>query len=148
MWDQITTWWKKLREADALHEQLWEAIRKNDVPGVVLAVTEGASLRAQFRSNEPNPPLIYPSLYGWNEMLETLIDLGADVNQSGENGSTPLMSAAYSGNADIVECLLKNGARLDAFDKDRETPLDYARNSKNDGARDQIIRILISHGAE
>jgi ankyrin repeat protein len=45
-------------------------------------------------------------------------DLGADVNAVNSMGLTALLGAANRGANDIIRLLVKNGARLDAIDKE------------------------------
>jgi len=37
---------------------------------------------------------------------------GADINKKTKNGTTPLSFACYSGNKDLIEYLLENGADI------------------------------------
>ena len=61
------------------------------------------------------------------EAAKLTIALGADVNAVGENGWTPLHGAAYPGEDAIVQLLVDNGAKLDAKDKWKQTPLSIAQ---------------------
>ncbi len=47
-------------------------------------------------------------------LVETLLNAGADVNDSNDRGWTPLHQAAYSNQGDIAEVLIHRGADLDA----------------------------------
>ncbi|MBP5406617.1 ankyrin repeat domain-containing protein [bacterium] len=44
------------------------------------------------------------------EKVKAAIEKGADVNQTDETGATPAMWAAYSGNIELLDLLVKNGA--------------------------------------
>ncbi|HEY7188340.1 MAG TPA: ankyrin repeat domain-containing protein [Vicinamibacterales bacterium] len=55
------------------------------------------------------------------------LELGLDVNAKNETGFTAVMGAANKGWDDIVELLVKSGARLDVADKDGRTPLRWAK---------------------
>ena len=48
------------------------------------------------------------------EMLASLLDKGADVNQKAPDGATPLLLAAFCGNPRIVQMLLDRGAQVNA----------------------------------
>ncbi|KAI0276990.1 ankyrin repeat protein, partial [Russula aff. rugulosa BPL654] len=62
-------------------------------------------------------------------------------------GSTPLHSAAYSGDLEMVQVLLEFGVDVNAQNSNRDTPLDYASASgqRNDA---RVARLLIAHGAD
>lgn len=58
--------------------------------------------------------------------VEQLILHGADVNASDRNGWTPLHTAAYHGQDEIVRILLSSHADVNALNKGLETPLHLA----------------------
>ena len=57
--------------------------------------------------------------------------MGADVNVKDENRATPLHVAAYNGHPEVIEVLLKHGARKDLTDDSNRTPLQDAELNKN-----------------
>jgi ankyrin repeat protein len=67
------------------------------------------------------------------DMAHLLISRGADVNHVDKKGMTPLLYAASIdfGNSDMIELLLKSGARADARNGDGLTALDLARKYKH-----------------
>ena len=67
-----------------------------------------------------------------------------DVNARDNNGSTPLMYAAESGNPDAVSVLIKAGADVNAQNNDGWAPLIYAAESGNPDA----VSVLIKAGAD
>eukprot|EP00487_Bulimina_marginata_P004011 TRINITY_DN19690_c0_g1_i1.p1 TRINITY_DN19690_c0_g1~~TRINITY_DN19690_c0_g1_i1.p1 ORF type:complete len:100 (+),score=6.87 TRINITY_DN19690_c0_g1_i1:40-339(+) len=55
----------------------------------------------------------YRSKSGDNKaMVQALIDLGADVDQSSSGDGNPLITAAMSNNLELAELLIDNGAAL------------------------------------
>ncbi len=46
--------------------------------------------------------------------MEKLLNAGAEVNERGVNGETPLMFAARNGNLEALNLLLKRGAEVNA----------------------------------
>jgi hypothetical protein len=73
---------------------------------------------------------------------------GADLDARGYDGKTPLHSAAYSGNFEVVQILIEyDPAYINAGDKDGETPLFCASEGHNfkDGS---VVRLLLEHGAD
>ena len=57
-------------------------------------------------------------------VIQALVDAGADVNAKNADGNTPLLLAArYVGNPEIIDILLKSGANIEEPNKDGYTPL-------------------------
>jgi ankyrin repeat protein len=54
------------------------------------------------------------------------LELGADVNATNSMGLTALLGAANRGSNDIIELLVRHGARLDVQDKEGRTALRWA----------------------
>lgn len=79
--------------------------------------------------------------YGELEAVETLIELGVDVDDiSGyEDMSTPLMAASASGQTRVVEYLVSMGADLDIQDAFNMTALDHAVSEEYEDV-EQILR--------
>ena len=60
------------------------------------------------------------------ETVQLCLDKGADVNAKNSMGVTAVIGAANRGSDDILEFLVKKGARLDIKDKEGRTPLVWA----------------------
>jgi len=75
---------------------------------------------------------------------EIFITGKADKNFKTSSGTTALHYAAFNGNVEIINLLIKNGADVKAKAKDGVTPLHYAasKNSKD------AVKILIEKGAD
>ena len=86
-------------------------------------VERGADLAAGDRYGDT--PLHSRSRH-WKGRIEVLLVLGADVNHGENDRGTPLHAAAGSYNAVAASLLLQHGARVDAFNRERLTPLAYA----------------------
>ena len=56
-------------------------------------------------------PLFIASQYGYKDVVEFLVDNGADVNKMNNDGKTPLMVASQNRYKDVVEVLVKKGAK-------------------------------------
>jgi len=99
----------------------------NDSHSVLkLFLKAGADVNAVF---DFRPLVAMTSMFEQNEILETLIEYGADVNDADGSYVTPLMFAAMDGNEEIINILLKNGADLSMKDAKGATALDYAVNN-------------------
>jgi len=60
------------------------------------------------------------------EAVQLCLDKGGDVNAKNSMGVTAVIGAANRGSDDILEFLVKKGARLDIKDKEGRTPLVWA----------------------
>jgi ankyrin repeat protein len=70
-----------------------------------------------------------------------LIERGANVNAANQFGETALLTAADKGRADVVEALLQAGADVNKADEDGYAPLSFAASAS-------IATMLIEHGAD
>jgi hypothetical protein len=92
-----------------------------------------------------NTPLHSAAHYGDVEMVQVLLDLGADVNVRNERGETPLYyTAVDDGYIEVVRVLLEHGANVGAEDMEGRTPFSLAKKYGCDG----IMKLLSEHGAE
>jgi len=66
------------------------------------------------------------SLQARIDAVSLCLELGADVNATNSMGLTALLGAVNRGSNDIVELLVKRGARLDIKDREGRTPLRWA----------------------
>ncbi|HCG7308512.1 TPA: ankyrin repeat domain-containing protein [Vibrio parahaemolyticus] len=79
---------------------------------------------------------------GQEKIVELLVDLGIDVNvQGGPSNATPLNTAAYEGNADLLIYFLEKRAVMDISEPDRN-PLFAAIHA---GHKD-IVELLLKAG--
>lgn len=84
------------------------------------------------------------SMKGSVNTVQSLINEGADVNERGEFGMTPLMAAAKNNNFKVVKKLLENGAEIGAKDNFRLSALWYAFDYESFDA----FKILLESGAK
>ncbi|ELU08101.1 hypothetical protein CAPTEDRAFT_89998, partial [Capitella teleta] len=64
--------------------------------------------------------------YVLEEIVEHLLEYGADVNRGDLSGNTPLHHACNMGNVHTVRFLLKKGAAINKSNTDGNTPLHCA----------------------
>ena len=81
---------------------------------------------------------------GLADLVQRLIDSGADINIQDETGQTALIAASDQGYFGIAELLLKRGADSKIKDKDGDSALDIARFKDHA----EIVKLLVAHGAE
>ena len=92
------------------------------------------------------------------DVLECLIENGADVNARTYDNCTPLMRASASANLDVVSVLVKHGANVNLQDKDGETALHYVvrcykhtrcySSGRSFDVFSQLLSCLVKHGAD
>ena len=70
--------------------------------------------------------MTWATLFGQTEVIELLIQKGADVNARNRNGTTPLHGAVFLGQTEAVELLIQKGADANARTNERATPLDIS----------------------
>lgn len=78
------------------------------------------------------------------ECSELLLAHGADPNMRMPDGSTALHQAVLSRSPALVSALLRNGALVDALDRDGCTPLLHSLQCQPDA---EVTRLLLHHGA-
>ena len=83
-------------------------------------------------------PLIQAVINNDQEMLTALLEAGADVDQTDDNGNTALMTAAENGNDKMAEILLSYNADIDIENDYDEDAITIAR----DNGKRHIITLL------
>ena len=74
----------------------------------------GIPLSVVDSSATQNTALHWAASFGAsNEIIELLVEGGADVNAANCDGVTPLHEAAYVKSMDVIELLQKNGSKDD-----------------------------------
>ena len=104
--------------------------------------------RAKEIRNSNNPNHLSRSLInaireGNLKRTRSLLNEGADPNQRREDGGTPLSTAGFHGEIEIVKLLLKRGAKISRPNTDGNTPLHVAAFL----CRTEIVKIYLEKGA-
>jgi hypothetical protein len=95
---------------------------------VRLLLEHGAHAHQVSRNPQRNQALHAAIALGDSpEVIELLLEAGADVNATQAGGFTPLHQAASAGKLEIVRLLLKSGALREARCDQGKLPGDYAR---------------------
>lgn len=122
---------------------IFDAARQGNLEAIDTYVTEDGNIQA--RNNEGYTPFILAAYYGNNQVLETLVDKGADPCAVDDKGSNALMGVAFRGHVETALWLLKN------------TPCDV--NHQNYAGQtalmmsalfgnEQTIKVLLENGAD
>ena len=90
-----------------------------------LLIAAGADVGATTL-NERNTPLHTAAMFGEYDIVELLLEAGADVESANKFNDRPLHSASVTGQARIVTLLLAHGAQVDVADASGMTALHWA----------------------
>lgn len=91
--------------------------------------------------------LVKASRDGDITLISNLARLGYDLNERNSNGWTPLITASYHGQSEVVKFLLENGAQPDLNDWNGTTPLMYAQLFAKKSMDTRIFDLLLDFGA-
>ncbi len=97
-------------------------------PVAQLLVEKGADVNAKTGKLRRTPLMSVKNV----SVAEVLIVNGADMNAQDDQGWTPLMVAAFSGQLPIVQLLLSKGASVHAVDNRGNSALTWAKIRKQD----------------
>jgi ankyrin repeat protein len=120
--------------------QIFEAIFASDLSTVRKLLAEGSDL-SQLDSEQCFTPLMQAINLGEVEIVQVLLEAGADIHFSPYFEDTPLGLAALTENLEIVKLLLKFGANPD--NGGECPPLYWAVEHKNI----KMIQLLLEAGA-
>jgi hypothetical protein len=125
------------------NEQLLEAARTGDLPGIEQALANGANIQTQDSFNNATP-LHAAARNGETDAIALLLANGANIEAQDQFGKIPLHEAACNGETNAITLLLTHDANIEAQDRFfSETPLHKATWS---GHTDAMV-LLLAHGA-
>ncbi|MBC6402644.1 MAG: ankyrin repeat domain-containing protein [Hyphomonadaceae bacterium] len=123
---------------------MWEAIRKGDHQQVVAYLNAG--YKVNTRDDTGRTALLMAAFHGQGQIVDTLVESGANVNAKTVDGLTPLQLGvkAWRQNYWIASTLIEAGADVHASDKWGSTALSGAREKGDD----RVILLLMDAGAD
>jgi uncharacterized protein len=106
--------------------QLMNACRWADEWAVRFLLNHGAKPDYPKSPKGRTPLMVACAYYSGKSICSMLIEKGANVNVTAQDGITSLMLAAENAKLDVVELLLRHGANPNAKDGSGKTAYDYA----------------------
>lgn len=98
-----------------------------------------ASATIEAKNNQSETPLHIACMRGHTALVAMLINTyHADPNAKKEGGITPLMLAAYHGNVEIIDALLKAGANANERAQNNKRAYHFARENKKHEASKRL----------
>ena len=123
--------------------ELFEACRNGDLSKVKKLVNT-SNVNARDTAGRKSSPLHFAAGFGRKDVVEYLLQCGANVHARDDGGLIPLHNACSFGHAEVVQLLLRHGADANARDNWNYTPLhEAAIKGKID-----VCTVLLQHGAD
>uniref|UniRef100_A0A672FYD8 Uncharacterized protein n=1 Tax=Salarias fasciatus TaxID=181472 RepID=A0A672FYD8_SALFA len=125
------------------HRELFEACRSGDLERVRKLVT-AENVNSRDTAGRKSTPLHFAAGFGRKDVVDFLLQSGANVHAQDDGGLVALHNACSFGHAEVVSLLLRHGADANARDNWNYTPLHEAAIK---GKIDVCITLL-QHGAD
>jgi uncharacterized protein len=124
---------------------LWLAVWNGDTKMVDLLLKNGADASQLFKGKEHKSSCIsIAAQEGHLEIAKLLGDAGANLDERGFVGHTPLRIACRNGHLELVKYFISKGCDVDSKGDDLATPLEHAASK---GHLD-IVKVLVESGAD
>jgi len=114
-------------EVENIKNELLKRVRQRRIIGVK-EILENKEIAIDFNSYDANTnsPLIEASIHGCSELIQYLLEKGADIeakSDSNYKNKSGLLIAAEKGFVDSVRVFVENNSNLDVTDSDNQTAL-------------------------
>ena len=113
---------------------------------VAFLLENGANINdKEVRDTIDQTPLIVAADGGCKDIVEILLEAGANIEHQNDQGETALIAAAQNGHTEIVQMLLDAGANRKQENADGETALDLTIKLRH---KKDLVDLLLENGAE
>lgn len=141
-------WDRRLSETSGSASELHDAVRHGDLAQIEALVTSGEAHVDSRDEQNGATALLLAAGKGKRQVVERLLELGADINaQGGKNSMAALHGAAKNGHFAVVELLVQAGGStidMNALDGSGCTALYWATRK----GHLKIVEFLLDHGAD
>lgn len=136
---------KDVPDTGDLATQLLEAAKGGALETVQRIVRSNLHLvNCRDLDGRHSTPLHFAAGYNRVEVVEFLLENGAEVHASDKGGLVPLHNACSYGHFEVTELLVKHGANVNVADLWKFTPLHEAAAK----GKYEIVKLLLKHGAD
>ncbi|UWY27404.1 ankyrin repeat domain-containing protein [Flavobacterium sp. TR2] len=104
-----------LKENEIMDKDILQLVQQNDISGVTKALENGANVNAT--DSDRRSLLLIATIGKQIEMAKLLVKYKADVNLQAYNKDNAFLYAGASGQTELVQLYLNNGARFDVFNR-------------------------------
>jgi len=139
-------WDKILRRHIRINQELFDAVSEKSLKGVQAALAAGAKILSQDKESDGRTPLHRACLENSPEIVEFLLQSGADPNIKGEHCDEPLLEIVIESEDnvfEIVKLLLQFGANPSVQGPDNDRVLIWAFR----GCSTKTVKLLLSKQA-
>ena len=123
---------------------LYHAARQGDLESVKYWIEIGGIDKDIANVCNLRTPLHAASNEGHLDVVQILVEQGADQNKTTINGETPIAMASFNGHLEVVKYLLEQGSSIEKVDNDGWTPL----NSGVLAGQLEVVQYLLEQGAD
>ena len=131
------------REITEDEEKLWSAAQDGNVEKITRLLSIGLLDVNSIPKYLYTTPLMIAALKGHKDVVNLLLNKGAEIDKCDDYGKTPLHVAAW-GHLHVVELFLDRGAQHDSRNRGGRAPLHMAA----EGGHKDVVKVFLDHGTD